>query len=136
MAAPKFNPDTCEAIVELVFDGLSTSDAARAAGVNVKTVKNWLTRGRREGDGPYSDFADAIERAREESAEREQPMDEDELRIVVSRAAKKGSVAAQKLYWEMLRSKKDPGGEKPADPFEELDGDDELAKARAKRKAS
>jgi transposase-like protein len=129
----KFTPDNCQAIVELIFDGVSISDAAREAGVNVKTVKNWLSKGRAEGEGPYADFAESVDRARGEVERREPPGTEEELRLVVWRAAKGGSVAAQKLYWEMLRASDDD--EKEADPFDELDGD-ELAEARAKREAA
>lgn len=138
MAAPKFQPDTCQLIAELIFDGLSLKDAAREAKVSEKTVKNWLTRGRKEGEGPYADFAVAIEQAREEAASREQPMTEEELRLVVSRAAKGGSVQAQKLYWEMLkRGHQDDPNQKPDDPFAQLDQDDELTAAReARAKAS
>jgi transposase len=133
--ASKFNPDTCQAIAESVFDGLSIADAAREANVNVKTVKNWLSRGRREGDGPYADFAEAVDRARQEATEREKPMDEADLRLVVSRAAKNGSVAAQKLYWEMLRAA-DDDPEESEDPFDRLDGPSEIEKARKKREAA
>lgn len=129
----KFTPDNCQAIVELIFDGVSISDAARETGINVKTVKNWLSKGRAEDDGPYADFAASVDRARQEVEQREPPGTEEELRLVVWRAAKGGSVAAQKLYWEMLRASDDD--EKEGDPFDELDGD-ELAEARAKREAA
>lgn len=130
----KFTPDNCQAIVELIFDGVSISDAARETGINVKTVKNWLSKGRAEGEGPYADFAESVDRARGEVEQRELPGTEEELRRVVWRAAKGGSVAAQKLYWEMLRAS-DDDHENEADPFDELDGD-ELAEARAKREAA
>ena len=55
-------------------------------------------------------------------------MDEAELKLAVSRSAKRGSVAAQKLLWEMLRAATDDPDEDDADPFSELDQEDELAK--------
>jgi hypothetical protein len=53
LASPrsKFTPDNCQAIVELLFDGVSIPDAARETGINVKTVKNWLSKGRAERVG-------------------------------------------------------------------------------------
>lgn len=135
MAASKFNPDTCQTIAELVFDGLTIKDAARTADVREKTVKGWITKGRQEEAGPYRDFVNALDEARQEATEREQPMDADELKLAVSRAAKKGSVAAQKLLWEMLKVDKGSGEEQPRDPFEELDGD-EVAAARERRKST
>jgi hypothetical protein len=137
LASPrsKFTSDNCQAIVELIFDCVSISDAARETGINVKTVKNWLSKGRAEGEGPYADFAESVDRARGEVEQRELPGTEEELRRVVWRAAKGGSVAAQKLYWEMLRASDGDDDQKEGDPFDELDGD-ELAEARAKREAA
>lgn len=132
MSAKKFSPDTCQTIAELLFDGLSLRDAAREAQVSEKTVKNWLARGRREGDGPYADFAAAVELARAEAGDREQPMTVEELELAVSKAAKKGSVQAQKLLWEMLRAKKNNTDQGSDDPFAELD---EFSAARAAKAA-
>ncbi len=110
MAATKFLTETRQAIVDLVSDGLCLKDAARVADVREKTLKGWLTRGRKEASGSYREFADAIDVARREAEAREKPMDRDELKLVVSRAAKNGSVAAQKLYWKILhRGTSSPG---------------------------
>jgi len=133
MAASKFTPEICEGLVELVIDGLTIKDAARAMEVREKTVRNWLAKGRSEEGGPYAAFAEAIDEAQQEAEVREEPMDRDELLLVVSKAARKGSVQAMKLMEEMLRANKDPGDAKPKDAFEELDAEDELAKAREKR---
>jgi transposase len=138
MAASKFTPEVTEGILELVTDGLTIKDAARAMEVREKTVRNWLAKGRSEEDGPHAAFAEAIEEAQQEAQDQEEPMDREELLLVVSKAARKGSVQAMKLMEEMLRVKRDdPEGEKPQDPFDALDAetDDELAAARA-RKAS
>lgn len=136
MAASKFTPEVTEGILELVTDGLTIKDAALAMEVREKTVRNWLAKGRSEEDGPHAAFAEAIEEAQQEAEEKEEPMDRDELLLVVSKAARKGSVQAMKLMEEMLRAKPDdPRSEKPDNPFDELDSetDDELAAARAKK---
>jgi transposase len=96
-----------------VAAGLSYVDAARAAGVKPNTAKSWLARGRRESEGPYREFVAAVEQARERAQSRPEPMDEDELAVVVSEAARAGSVAAMKLRWEQLRVPRD-GSEAPA----------------------
>lgn|GEM_PF-4575624 len=127
--ATKFTPENRDGILELLADGLSLKDASREVGVREKTVKGWLTRGRKEEDGEYAEFAAAVDSAREEFEQKERPMSEAELLLAVSRAAKKGSVAAQKLLWDMLRaSKGDEGGESERSPFDELEPDDEGAK--------
>jgi transposase len=142
MAASKFNPDACQAICEATFDGLTIAEAAKAAGVAHKTVKNWLAKGRAElknGGGPYADFVLSIEDVRRQAEEKKQPMTEDELELVVSESARAGSVAAQKLYYEILQKKKGAGGAGDADPadgFAALDGDDELAEHRARKRGS
>jgi hypothetical protein len=136
MAASKFTPEILEGLVELVTDGLTIKDAALAMEVREKTVRNWLAKGRSEDDGPHAAFAEAIEEAQQEAEVREEPMDRDELLLVVSKAARKGSVQAMKLMEEMLRANKDPGKKKPEDPFEELDGPVDIGAARERREAS
>jgi len=123
MAASKFTADVQQAFCEGIFDGLTIAEAAKGAGVASKTVKNWLSRGRKEGDGPYADFAASVEAARAEHQEKEVPMDYDELKLVVSKSAKAGSVQAMKLFEEMLRreAKEGGSGEDDDDPFGETD---------------
>ena len=125
MATSKFTPEIRETFTCLTEDGLTIADAARVTGIGEKTAKRWLARGRRETDGAYRDFADAVDRAREARDQAEPPLDPAELKAVVSRAAKKGSVQAMKLYWQMIRVEQQPGSE-PADPFAELDRFDSL----------
>ena len=120
MATSKFTPANRETFAALTEDGLTIADAARVTGIGEKTAKRWLARGRRETSGEYRDFADAVERAREARDEAEPPLDQAELKAVVSRAARKGSVQAMKLRWEMLRAEELPAPE-PDDPFAELD---------------
>ena len=65
-------------LVELVAAGLSLPDACTQAAVPIDTVKTWLKRGRREDDGPYAEFAAAINAARTSEAPLG-PMSEEEL---------------------------------------------------------
>ena len=130
MAASKFTPATRGALLERFAAGVSLRDACGALGLREATVKAWLTRGRRGDVGAYAEFAEAVEAAREAARSRPDPMDEDELARVVSKAARGGSVAAMKLRWEMLRKEPD-GGEGvnngDRDPLAEVD---ELARLR------
>lgn len=99
----KFTPENRGALIERTAAGVSLPDACRAADLRLTTVKGWITRGRRETDGPYAEFVAAIEQARQEAHDRPGPMTRDELRLEVSRAARNGSVQAMKLMDEILR---------------------------------
>lgn len=130
-AATKFTPQMRGDLIERFAAGLSVRNAADAVGLNEKTLKTWITKGRRQQDGDYASFVAQIEEAREIARNRPEPMDEEELAIVVSEAARAGNTQAMKLRWEMLGGKKPAEDEpKPADPLEALD---ELAKKRAAR---
>jgi transposase len=111
VSASKFTPEVRGALIERTGLGLSLADACRSVGVREATVKGWLTRGRREGSGDYAEFVAAIERAREAARERPDPMDADELARVVSEMARKGSVQAAKLRWDMLTAAEGPDKE-------------------------
>lgn len=132
--ASKFTPDIRGGLIERVAAGASQADAARAVGITLPTFKKWLQRGRKEGEGEYADFAKAIAAAREQARNRPEPMTAEELRLEVSKAARRGSVQAMKLYWEMIRGEdEDEGGDEEADPLDELD---EVAAKRAARIAA
>lgn len=125
----KWTPEIRAELVKGTSEGLILADACKAAGVSERSVKGWLARGRREGSGDYFEFASAIEQARAAVAGREEAMTAEELFVVVSRTARRGSVQAMKLYWEMICADQDSDeGEKPAQPFDEFD---ELAQRRA-----
>jgi transposase-like protein len=102
MSATRFSPQVREEIVELIREGLTIKDAAIEAEIPYRTVRTWISRGRQAEEGPYSDFVEAIEAAQQEFGERETPMTERELRLALSRAARKGSVQAMKLYWKVI----------------------------------
>jgi hypothetical protein len=103
MSATRFTPEHRGGLIERTGAGVSLADACRAEGLRLNTVKSWLQRGRRDSEGPYAEFAQEIEEARQAARDRPSPMDEDELARVVSQMARSGSVQAAKLRWEMLR---------------------------------
>jgi hypothetical protein len=119
MSASKFTPEHRQGLLERTAQGVALADACRAEDLRLNTVKSWLHRGRQEDEGPYADFAAGIEQARA-AASAAAPMDADELAQVVSQMARKGSVQAAKLRWEMLRASE--GDVKPAgDILDELE---------------
>lgn len=128
MSRTRFTPETRSRLLEHISAGLSITDSCRAVGIGHKTVRNWLSRGRKENTGPYVDFACAVDEARKRALP--EPMTEDQLRRVVSQAAKKGSVQAQKLYWEMILDDRsaDEAEKEETKPLESID---ELAERRA-----
>jgi len=104
VAAPK--------ILASVQAGCSIEEGARAAGVPAATVRRWLREGRK-GREPYVSFAEAVDRARGErrAAERavkDAPLNAEEAELLLARAARKGSVPALRLWFEM-RSRDDAG---------------------------
>ena len=79
VSASKFTPECRGGLIERTGAGVSLADACRAEGLRLNTVKSWLQRGRRESKGPYAEFAQAIEEARQAAKDRPSPMDGDEL---------------------------------------------------------
>jgi hypothetical protein len=137
MAATKFTAEVEAALIDLIGDGLSLADAARQVEVSQKTVRNYLSRGRNDPDGKYGAFAAAVDGAKADAAEKEEPIDREELMLLLSRAARKGSVQAMKLLDEIhVREARAADGEsEPADPFDALDGPVDLAAVRDARAA-
>lgn len=133
MAATKFTPQMRGDLVERFAAGLSVRDAAGAVGLNEKTLKTWLTKGRKQKDGDYAAFVEQVEEARQIAKNRPEPMDEEELAVVVSEAARAGNTQAMKLRWEMLGGKKPKDAEEPSKPADPLEALDELAQKRAVR---
>jgi hypothetical protein len=136
--ASKFTYEARIAILARLEAGTTLSDAARAAGIRLPTLKRWLTRGRNERQGPYADFARAVDAAKEAS---EGPMTFESFLAQLEKSVRAGNVQAMKLWWEIERGNTKPDRENPAsrqddaaeDPFEALDAADELAQARARR---
>lgn len=132
MAVSKFNAETTTAILESVRLGVTTHDAARAAGVSRRTIGTWITKGNKGVDG-YVKFVADLKAAREKARTRVEPMSEAEHRLVVSESARNGSVQAMKLYDEMLQRDKAPDEPRKDVPADPLSGMDELARLRALR---
>lgn len=100
--ASKFNEEIADRLIALFVGGATLNDASREVGLSSQTVNHWLKRGRKEPDGLYGRFAAGVDAGRAASKAVEGPMDELELAVVVSRAARKGSVQAMKLRDDML----------------------------------
>lgn len=118
--ASKFTPEARAKALECFRAGLSIPEVAKSIGVSEPTLKGWITRGRKETEGPYREFNAQVGEARESAKMAEAPVDLDELRLIVSRAARRGSVTAMKLAHDMLRDGDEPPPP-PADPLGEFD---------------
>jgi hypothetical protein len=121
MAASKFTDEVRLGILELIADGATLGEACQQNGVRLKTVKDWLTRGRKPGaderdaDAPYFDFAAAYENAKGEFKEdASKEMDEDEFLGHLTRMVRAGNINAMKLWWDVHRDKK-ADDDKPGD---------------------
>lgn len=126
MARSKFTEETCLGLVELIADGATLEEAARQVGVRTKTVRDWLTRGRRENGTPYADFAAAVEAAREEVDDKAQgEMDEAEFLGHVSKMVRAGNVRAMDLWWRIHQARARRGDGEATNPFDQLDADTE-----------
>lgn len=117
--ASKFTPEARAKALECFRAGLSIPEIAKSIDVSEQTIKGWLTRGRKEPNGPYREFVAQVDEARESAKAAEEPLTPDEHLLIVSRAARRGSVTAMKLYWDMLRQEEPPAP--PVDPLAEFD---------------
>lgn len=124
-----------ERLLGLLRDGLALVDAAREADVAQRTAERWLTKGRRDPEGKYGQFAAQVDALR---ADRQisdgQPMDEEEFKACVAAAARKGSVPAMKIAWQILLDERLAGNQPSAGRLDEpLAGIDEVARQRMAR---
>jgi len=126
VASSKFVREVRGALLERFAAGLSLPDAARAVGVNEKTLKGWLTRGRAEADGDYAVFAEAVNGARQAAEDRPEPMTAEEFQTKLDQAVRAGSVQAMKLWDDRQRRQVEP----PAKPRSKIAS---LAEARQRR---
>jgi transposase-like protein len=116
--------------------GASLADACRENDISERTVKGWLTKGRKNPDSPYANFAFAIDFIREarDAPDSDEPVDDEEVQLHLSRAIRNGSVPAMKVWTDTYRKKGGGEGEekKPADPLGKMD---ELAARRVGARA-
>ncbi|KKL60475.1 hypothetical protein LCGC14_2204980, partial [marine sediment metagenome] len=90
MSETKFTETRRFQILGAIRSDVSYADAAREAGVSPSTLRAWLRRGRRDSDGPYAEFAAAVEREKQAAAE--EPLSEAELVRILERQARHGSI--------------------------------------------
>ena len=128
MSATRFTEGARAGLVARLEAGVPLSDAARAEGLPVDTVRSWLRRGRGEGAGEYADFAAGVERARAKarSARRPVPSEHDVL-VLLSEAARNGSVSAMK---ELRAYHRERGAAPSSERHDSVDALDELAARR------
>lgn len=120
-AESKFTPERRAAILAGLRAGVSVSDSCRFLDLAPGTVRNWLSRGRREQVGPYADFAAEVDAAREEVAHRVAAagLSEEDLLRLMEAAARRGSVQAAKFLLGRLDRQDAPD---ELDPFDALAG--------------
>lgn len=117
------------AVLGSLLAGASAADAARQHGVSSRTVERWVQKGRLDSAGRYGAFAAAVDARRALEPEEDfEPVTADELALLVSKAARAGSVPAMRLRHQMLAEAAD-GRPYAADAaMREVD---ELARRRA-----
>jgi transposase-like protein len=103
----KCTPEVRADIASRVEAGASLSDAARATGVHPSTAKTWITRGRKEEIGTYTEFVAEVEAARARHAEQPAPMTREEFQRRLDEAVRAGSVTAMKLWSDRDTQRKD-----------------------------
>jgi hypothetical protein len=109
--------DVGEAVADDLVARLTEAEAAQKHRVAPRTIRHWLTRGRRDRHGPYGEWARRVDRSRAERVlppEAEHPLDREELLLVVSRSARRGNVQAMRLMADLL------GDDPSTDPFDDL----------------
>lgn len=111
MAASKFTSTNRAAVVERIAGGATVVEAARGAGIRPATLKGWLTRGRRDREGPYCAFAAAVAEARERIRDaRATELTDEEFEQHLARAVRAGHVQAMKLWSDRQRERRGGDG--------------------------
>jgi hypothetical protein len=119
VSVKRFGEAVTAGILARLEAGVSFKDAAIAEGVKPETARSWLTRGRGESDGPYADFALAVEESRAKAeAEAAKEMTPEEFEEHLSAAIRNGSVQAMKLWHEIRLAEKGGDGDSPPDLFD------------------
>lgn len=94
---PKLDAERVDRIIESISLGNSRETAAAAGGVCVRTLLNWIARGR-AGEAPFDAFAARVKKADGEA--------EGEMVAVVRNAALTGTWQAAAWWLERCRSKR------------------------------
>lgn len=105
MSRSAFEPYVRGQLVGAVRAGATLSDACRHAEVPENTVRGWLKRGRKELNTEYAAFEAEISTARTEAAADTASFEE--ALVLLSRAARAGSVRACQLLLEHHRSERE-----------------------------
>jgi len=91
-------------IIDAIQAGASIEEAATTTDVPVTTVRRWLRDGRK-GRDPYAAFAAAVDGARADRKNAESaldgPLTAAEAEVLIARAARKGSVPALRLWYDL-----------------------------------
>lgn len=130
-----FTSEARGSVLQGLYAGLTLAESIERAGLPEQTVKNWLTRGRKDIDhgaeSEYATFARAVDEAREVAATADLSLPE--FRGCLAKAVRAGSVTAMRLWIEMRdREAAEDGCED--DPFAALDGAGDFRMRRAKRR--
>lgn len=120
----RFTAEARGGVLQGLYGGLTLVEACGRAGVPVKTVKGWLTRGRAESETAYATFAQAVDEARDVAARADMALPE--FRGHLNKAVRAGSIAAMRLWLDVFDRQ---DGREP-------DAVDELLRRRAERRAS
>jgi hypothetical protein len=122
-----------ESVLDALVAGVSGEDAARQNGISSRTIERWLARGRQDPDSKYGPFAEAVDNARakrELPPAGERPADPSELKLLISKAARKGNVQAMRLLWEVHQAE-DGQGDNRGDILDELEARREGRRGKA-----
>jgi transposase len=114
-----------DGMVALVRSGLSVDEAASREGVNIHTVRSWLSKGRKEPQGRYGRFASEVDamRSLQTLPDRSKlgAFTRDELERLLAEKIRAGSVPAMRLWVDLHRAEFEPGEGIADDPFAEFD---------------
>lgn len=130
----KFGPETAAGLIRAVRAGASFDEACSRTGVNVHTGRTWLRNGRRDPMGSYGALAMLVDGHRQVREDAEQaaaggPLGAEEAELLLAAAARHGSVAALRLWFDRNPQESVSVG------LGSLAALDELAAARQSRRA-
>jgi transposase len=112
-------------LLAAVRSGASLDEAARGAGVNVHTVRSWLSRGRKAPTGTYGRFASEVDATRQlqrlPQRSELRSLSREELEGILAEKVRAGSVPAMRLWADLHRADFEPQEGVSDDPFIEFD---------------